>query len=245
MATGRPLAVVTGASAGIGEACARHLSRAGFDLLLGARREERLQPLAAELGARYRVLDVTDPVSVSEFCQGVEELAVLVNNAGGARGLEPIEQTVPENWSWMWEVNVMGLVRMTKALIPALERSGRGLILNLSSIAAMEVYEGGAGYTAVKHAVRAISRTLRLELVGRPIRITELCPGLVRTDFSINRFQGDAERAERVYAGVDALTADDVAEVVVFAATRPPNVDLDEIVIRPVQQATSYKVARR
>jgi NADP-dependent 3-hydroxy acid dehydrogenase YdfG len=242
---GRPLAVVTGASSGIGEAVARRLHAEGFDLLLGARRDAVLAPLAAELGAGWRHLDVADQGSVAGFCQGVEELAVLVNNAGGARGLDPVEAAPLEDWRWMWEVNVLGLVAMTRQLIPALERSGRGIVVNISSTAAFEVYEGGAGYTSAKHAVHAISRTLRLELAGRPIRVTEVCPGMVETDFSLNRFRGDAGRAAQVYRGVAALTAADVADVVAFAATRPPHVDLDQIVMRPVQQAASHKVARR
>ena len=240
----RPLAVVTGASAGIGEAVARRLAAEGFDLLLGARREQLLAPLATELGASWRRLDVADAASVRDFCAGVDELAVLVNNAGGARGLDPLESAPLDDWRWMWEVNVLGLVAMTRALIPALERSGRGLVVNISSTAAFEVYEGGGGYTAAKHAVHAISRTLRLELAGRPIRVTEVCPGMVETDFSLNRFAGDRERAAQVYRGVTPLTAADVAEVVAFAATRPAHVDLDQIVMRPVQQAASHKVVR-
>ncbi len=242
---GRPLAVVTGASSGIGEAVARRLHAEGFDLLLGARREQLLEPLAAELGAGWRRLDVADEDSVAEFSEGVRELAVLVNNAGGARGLDPVEQAPLDDWRWMWEVNVLGLVAMTRSLIPALERSGRGIVVNISSTAAFEVYEGGGGYTAAKHAVHAISRTLRLELAGRPVRVTEVCPGMVETDFSLNRFRGDAGRAAQVYRGVEPLTAADVADVVAFAATRPAHVDLDQIVMRPVRQAASHKVARR
>ena len=242
---GRPLAVITGASSGIGEAVARRLHAEGFELLLGARREQLLEPLAAELGARWRRLDVADEDSVAEFCEGVRELAVLVNNAGGARGLDPVEQAPLDDWRWMWEVNVLGLVAMTRSLIPALERSGRGIVVNISSTAAFEVYEGGGGYTAAKHAVHAISRTLRLELAGRPVRVSEVCPGMVETDFSLNRFRGDAGRAAQVYRGVEPLTAADVADVVAFAATRPAHVDLDQIVMRPVQQAASHKVARR
>lgn len=240
----RPLAVVTGASAGIGAAVARRLAAAGFDLLLGARRAPLLEALAAELGARWSPLDVADPDSVGRFCDGVDELAVLVNNAGGARGLDPLESAPLEDWRWMWEVNVLGLVDMTKRLLPALERSARGIVINISSTAALEVYEGGGGYTAAKHAVHAVCQTLRLELAGRPIRVTEVCPGMVETDFSLNRFGGDAARAGTVYRGVTPLTAADVAEVVAFAATRPPHVDLDEIVMRPVQQASAYKVVR-
>lgn len=242
---GAPLAVVTGASGGIGEAIARRLGAEGFRLLLGARSIDRLRVLADELGAAYRPLDVADSASVAQFCAGVDELAVLVNNAGGARGLDPVESAPLDDWRWMWEVNFLGLVAMTQTLLPALERSGRGIVINMSSTAAHEVYEGGGGYTAVKHAVHALSRTLRLELAGRPVRVTEVSPGMVQTDFSLHRFRGDAERAGAVYAGVEALTAADVADVVAFAATRPPHVDLDEIIMRPVQQAASHKVARR
>lgn len=242
---GAPLAVVTGASGGIGEAIARRLGAEGFRLLLGARSIDRLRVLAEELGATCRPLDVADSASVAQFCAGVDELAVLVNNAGGARGLDPVESAPLDDWRWMWEVNFLGLVAMTQTLLPALERSGRGIVINISSTAAHEVYEGGGGYTAVKHAVHALSRTLRLELAGRPVRVTEVSPGMVQTDFSLHRFRGDAKRAEAVYAGVEALTAEDVADVVAFAATRPPHVDLDEIIMRPVQQAASHKVVRR
>jgi hypothetical protein len=241
----RPLAVVTGASAGIGEAIARRLSAVGFRLLLGARRLELLEPLAAELGGEARRLDVSDQASVDGFCSRVTDLAVLVNNAGGARGADEVASADPDDLRWMWEVNVMGLVAMTRALLPALERSGGGHVVNLSSTAGLEVYEGGGGYTAVKHAVHAISQTLRLELVGKPVRITEVCPGMVETDFSRNRYKGDREKAAAVYAGVDPLTAADVADVVAFAVTRPQRVNLDQIVMRPLAQASARKVVRQ
>ncbi|MHB8324092.1 MAG: SDR family oxidoreductase [Candidatus Dormibacteria bacterium] len=241
----RPLAVISGASAGIGEAIARRLAGEGFRVLLGARRLELLEPLAAELGGRARQLDVSDQASVDSFCAGVEEAAVLVNNAGGARGLEPVAEADLAHWRWMWEVNVLGLVALTKALLPALERSGRGHVVNISSTAAFDVYEGGAGYTAAKHAVHAVNQTLRLELAGQPVRVTEVCPGMVQTDFSRNRFPGDQERADAVYAGVEPLTAADVADVVAFAVTRPAHVNLDQIVMRPLLQASTQKVVRR
>lgn len=240
----RPLAVVTGASAGIGEAISRRLSEEGFRILLGARRLDRLEVIAAEIGGEARQLDVTSGESIRDFCAGIEEVAVLVNNAGGARGLEPVESAQLDEWRWMWEVNVLGLVAMTKALLPALERSGRGHVVNLSSTAAVEVYEGGAGYTAAKHGVNAITKTLRLELAGRPVRITEVCPGMVETDFSLNRFGGDRERAEAVYRGLDPLQPEDVADVVAFAVTRPFHVNLDQVVMRPLMQASSFKVVR-
>ncbi len=240
----RPLAVVTGASAGIGEAISRRLSEEGFRVLLGARRLDRLEVIAAEIGGEARQLDVTSGESIRGFCAGIEEAAVLVNNAGGARGLEPVASAQLDEWRWMWEVNVLGLVAMTKALLPALERSGRGHVVNLSSTAAVEVYEGGAGYTAAKHGVNAITKTLRLELAGRPVRITEVCPGMVETDFSLNRFGGDRERAEAVYRGLDPLQPEDVADVVAFAVTRPFHVNLDQVVMRPLMQASSFKVVR-
>ncbi|MHB8394139.1 MAG: SDR family oxidoreductase [Candidatus Dormibacteria bacterium] len=240
----KPLAVVTGASAGIGEAIARRLSKEGFRVLMGARRLDRLEAIAAEVGGQARRLDVTSDESIREFCAGIDEAAVLVNNAGGARGLEQIEAAHLEEWRWMWEVNVLGLVAMTRALLPALESSGQGHVVNVSSTAALEVYEGGAGYTAAKHGVHAITKTLRLELAGRPVRITEVCPGMVETDFSLNRFGGDAERAEAVYRGLDPLQPEDVADVVAFAVTRPFHVNLDQIVMRPLMQASSFKVIR-
>jgi hypothetical protein len=241
----RPLAVVTGASAGIGEAVARRLAAAGYRLLLGARRLELLEPIAAELGGEARRLDVSDQASVDAFCSGVTDLAVLVNNAGGARGGADVTAADSDDWRWMWEVNVLGLVAMTRALLPALEGSGGGHVVNLSSTAGLEVYEGGGGYTSAKHAVHAISQTLRLELVGRPIRITEVCPGMVETDFALNRYKGDREKAAAVYSGLEPLTADDVADVVAFAVTRPSRVNLDQIVMRPLAQASARKVVRQ
>ncbi len=241
----RPLAVVTGASAGIGAAIARRLAAEGFGLLLGARREALVAQLAEELGAEARPLDVADPESVARFCSGLRVVDLLVNNAGGAKGADRIEDASSDGWRWMWEVNVLGLMQMTRALLPALLRAPAGHVVNISSTAGIEVYEGGAGYTSVKHAVHALSQTLRLELAGSPVRVTEICPGMVETDFSLNRFDGDRERAAAVYRGVTALTAEDVADVVAFAATRPGHVDLDQIVMRPVQQATAYKVVRR
>ncbi|MGC2192171.1 MAG: SDR family oxidoreductase [Candidatus Dormiibacterota bacterium] len=244
-AEARPLAVVTGASAGIGEAIARRLAAEGFRLLLGARREEPIHRIAAELGAKGSVLDVSDEGSVAAFCAQADGAQVLINNAGGARGADSVAEADSAQWHWMWEVNVLGLMQVTRALLPALERSGRGHIVNISSTAGLEVYEGGAGYTGAKHAVHAISQTLRLELSGRPIRITEVSPGMVQTDFALNRLGGDPDRAAAVYRGVTALTAADVADVVAFAVTRPDHVNLDQIVMRPVQQASAYKTTCR
>ncbi|HVC38742.1 MAG TPA: SDR family oxidoreductase [Candidatus Dormibacteraeota bacterium] len=240
-----PLAVVTGASAGIGEAIARRLAREGYRLLLGARREEPIRKLAAELEAVGAVLDVSDEASVSSFCRLAEGAQLLVNNAGGARGADRIADSDSAQWRWMWEVNVLGLMQVTRGLLPELERSGRGHIVNISSTAGLEVYEGGAGYTGAKHAVHAISQTLRLELSGRSIRVTEVSPGMVETEFSLNRYGGDHERAQSVYRGVTPLTGADIADVVAFAVTRPAHVNVDQIVVRPLQQASAYKVSRR
>jgi len=239
------LAVVTGASSGFGAAAARALRRHGFDLLLGARREDRLTTLAEELGVGWRRLDVTDDASVAEFCRGLERVDVLVNNAGNAFGAETIEAAEIEKWRAMFELNVLGVLRMTRALLPALVASGDGLVINVGSIAGFETYPGGAGYTASKHALRALTRTLRLELLGRPVRVTEIAPGLAETEFSLVRFDGDRERARKVYAGMTPLVAEDIGETIAWVATRPPHVDVDEIVLRPRDQATAMLVHRR
>lgn len=237
-------AVVTGASSGIGEATARRLAKEGFDVLIGARRTDRLEAIAAQTGARWKALDVTDQESVDAFVEGIESLNLLVNNAGGAKGFAPLAEIPDEDWDWMYEANVVGLARVTRALLPAVERSGDGHILNVGSIAGIETYEGGAAYTAAKHAVTAITETLRLELLGKPVRVTEVQPGLVETEFSLVRFGGDAERAAKVYEGLAPLTADDVADCIAWAATRPSHVNIDTIVVKPRDQARATKVHR-
>jgi NADP-dependent 3-hydroxy acid dehydrogenase YdfG len=237
-------AVITGASSGIGAATAEALAKAGYVPVVGARRVDRLQELVERIGGSAHVLDVTDPDSIAEFVDRITDAAVLVNNAGGALGLEPVADAIDEKWIRMFETNVLGSMRMTRALLPTLERSGRGHIVNVGSIAAFEVYPGGGGYTAAKHAVRAFTGTLRLELLGKPIRVTEVDPGLVETEFSLVRFDGDAEKAGRPYAGMTPLTAADVAEAIVWAVTRPPHVNIDQIVIRPTDQATATLVHR-
>lgn len=240
----RDVAVVTGASAGIGEATARGLAAAGFHVVLAARRADRLAKIAGELDATALTLDVTDPASVEEFSTAVENCRVLVNNAGGARGLDPVATASEDDWRWMWETNVLGTLRVTKALLPKLIDSGDGHIVTVTSIAAFEAYDNGSGYTSAKHAQSALHRTLRGELLGRPVRFTEVLPGLVDTDFSVNRFEGDAGRADAVYQGMTPLTADDVAEVITFAVTRPAHVNLDQIVIKPRDQASATRVYR-
>ena len=238
------VALVTGASAGIGEATARRLAEAGYRVIAAARRIDRLERLAAEIGGEARRLDVTDPDSVTNLAAGVERLDLLVNNAGGALGLDPVEESDDERWRVMWETNVLGLMRMTRALLPALRASGAGHVINVGSVAGFEVYRGGGGYTSVKHGARAVTRTLRLELLGEPIRVTEVNPGLVETEFALVRFDGDREKAASVYDGMTPLTGDDVAQCIAWAASRPAHVNIDEIVVRPRDQATVFHVHR-
>jgi NADP-dependent 3-hydroxy acid dehydrogenase YdfG len=243
-----PVAVITGASSGIGAATSVALGRKGFQIVVGARRIDRLKRVAGEEGVAL-ALDVTDQKSIDAFVREVSKrfgrIDVLVNNAGGALGLSPIEKSSDEDWIGMWQVNVLGLMWMTRACLPLLRKAKHGHVVNIGSIAGFETYKGGAGYTAAKHAVRAITRTLRLELNGEPIRVTEIDPGLVETEFSLVRFHGDRKAARAVYEGLKPLSAEDVADCVVFAVTRPPHVDIDEIVVRPVAQATAWMVARK
>jgi NADP-dependent 3-hydroxy acid dehydrogenase YdfG len=239
------IAVVTGASSGIGAATARQLAAAGFKVFLGARRLDRLESLAAEILGVAHLLDVTDPASVATFvAQLPEQVHVLVNNAGGALGLESIAELDEEHWLAMYQTNVLGLARMTKYLFPRLEASGDGHVVNMGSIAGLETYPGGAGYTAVKHAVRAVNDTMRLEWFGKAIRVTEIDPGLVETEFSLVRFDGDSEKAKKVYVGMQPLVAEDIADAVVWAVTRPAHVNIDQIVIKPLAQARATMVYR-
>lgn len=182
---------------------------------------------------------------MGEVSKKFGRIDVLVNNAGGALGLAPIEKAVDEDWIGMWQVNVMGLMWMTRASMRLLRKARNGHVVNIGSVAGFETYKGGAGYTAAKHAVRAITRTLRLELNGERIRVTEIDPGLVETEFSMVRFHGDRKAAKAVYQGLKPLSAEDVADCVIFAVTRPPHVDIDEIVVRPVAQATTWMVSRK
>jgi len=238
-------AVVTGASAGIGEATARALSAAGFSVVVGARRIERLERLAAEIGARALPLDVTSSESVVAFAAQIPEVQLLVNNAGLSLGLDPIESAREEDWRLMFETNVLGVMHLIRALLPKIEATGDGHVINVGSTAGFETYSGGAGYTASKHALRAVTKTLRLELLGRKVRVTDVSPGLVETEFSLVRFAGDEEKAKAPYRGMTPLAAEDVADCVVWAATRPSHVNIDEIVVRPRDQATSTRVHRR
>src|SRR4029453_14046554 len=242
------IAVVTGASSGIGAASTHQLARAGFHVVAGARRADRLEALAEEGGATTLALAVPRPARVGAFAAAVRDrhghADVLVNNAGTGPGLDPVADGRDADWQATLDTNVVGLLRVTRTFLPLLRAAPHAHIVNLGSIAGFEVYPGGAGYTASKHAVRAVTDTLRLELNGEPIRITEIAPGMVETEFSVIRFRGDQSRADQVYAGVQPLTPDDIADCVVWAVTRPPHVDIDFLVVRPVAQAASYKVAR-
>jgi NADP-dependent 3-hydroxy acid dehydrogenase YdfG len=237
-------AVITGASSGIGEQTALRLADEGFNVVLGARRIDRIEEIARKCGGRGLPVDVTDESSIDKFVAAIDSADVLVNNAGLAAGLDPIAELPDESMTVMFETNVLGLIRVTRALLPKLIASGRGHIVNLGSIAGFEVYPGGGGYTASKHAVRAISRTLRLELLGEPVRVTEIAPGLVETEFSVVRFAGDEEKAGKLYEGLTPLTGADIADCIAWAVTRPPHVNIDELVVRPIAQATARDISR-
>jgi NADP-dependent 3-hydroxy acid dehydrogenase YdfG len=223
------VAVVTGASSGIGEATARTLAALGFHVVAVARRTDRIERLADEIGGTAVATDITDDAAVTALVDRLNRVDVLVNNAGGARGLQPVAEANLDDWRWMWETNVLG----------------NGLIVTVTSTAAIEVYDGGAGYTAAKHAEGALHRTLRGELLGKPVRLTEIAPGAVQTEFSLVRFGGDEQRAEKVYAGITPLAAQDVAEAIGFVASRPSHVNIDQIVIRPRDQAGASRFNRR
>ena len=238
-------AVVTGASSGIGAATATRLAAEGFDVVLGARRMDRLSSLASSIGARALPLDLTDPSSVAAFADALDRVDVLVNNAGGAFDALPVAEADVDSWARTYEVNVLGTVRLTKALLPALRASGAGDVVFVSSTAGLISYEGGASYTAAKHGVHTLAETLRLELNGEPVRVVEIAPGMVRTEeFSLNRL-GSAEAADAVYRGVrEPLVAEDVADCIAWAITRPHHVNVDLLVVRPLAQAAQHKVAR-
>jgi len=238
------VAVITGASSGIGAAAARALAGDGFRVVLGARRLERLEELAAEVDGEAIALDVTDPDSVGELAARVPRCDVLVNNAGGALGLEPLGEADEAKWGTMYEANVLGTMRMTRALLPRLIESGDGHVVSITSIAGFEAYRGGAGYIAAKHAQRSMLRVLRLELLGEPVRVTEVAPGMVETEFSLVRFGGDEEAARRVYRDMKPLSAADVAECIRWAIAQPSHVNVDEIVVRPRDQAAATEVHR-
>ncbi len=237
----QPVAVVTGASSGIGAATAVALGAAGYEVVLGARRVDKLNDVAHRIGdaggsARVVELDVTDQDTVDAQAAAVAQCDVLVNNAGGALGMESVEGAVEDKWRWMYEVNVLGTLRVTRALLPAL-KAAKGAVITIGSIAARQNYPGGAGYNAAKHGERALTEVLRQEIAADGVRVTEIDPGRVHTDFSLVRFDGDADKAERVYQGVESLTAEDVADVITFVATRPAHVNIDFLQLTPIDQA--------
>ena len=236
---GKRLAVITGASSGIGAATARALAGAGFAVALGARREERIEALAGEIGGHARHLDVTDRDSVAGFAEWTESLggaSVLVNNAGGAKGLAPVAQMDEDDWRWMFEANVLSIGLMTRAMLPQILDQGGGHVVIMGSAAGVESYPGGGGYNAAKFGAHALTHNLRLELLGEDVRVTEVMPGAVRTEFGLVRFEGDEEKAEKPYKGITPLTAEDVAECVRWAVTLPPHVNIDRIDVKPIRQ---------
>ncbi|MEH0445648.1 MULTISPECIES: SDR family NAD(P)-dependent oxidoreductase [unclassified Streptomyces] len=249
--TASRIAVVTGASSGIGAATARELAAAGYRVVLTARRKDRIEALAEEItraggSATAYQLDVTDRAAVDEFATAFRTIGVLVNNAGGALGADPVATGDPADWRTMYETNVLGTLNVTQALLPQLVASGDGTVVVVSSTAGLGTYEGGAGYVAAKHGAHVLAETLRLEIVGQPVRVIEIAPGMVKTDeFALTRFGGDQDRAAKVYQGVaEPLTASDVAETITWAVTRPSHVNVDLLVLRPRAQASNTKVHR-
>jgi NADP-dependent 3-hydroxy acid dehydrogenase YdfG len=240
----RGVAVVTGASSGIGEATARRLAAEGFDVVVGARRIDRLQQVANDIGGRAIALDVTDTASVTAFCNEVPACNLLVNNAGGALGRDAVADADEEEWRWMYDANVLGVMRMTRALLPKLVASGDGHVVMIGSIAGHEPYVGGAGYNAAKFGLKAMTKVLRLELLGEPVRVTSIDPGMVETEFSVVRFHGDEAKAAAVYADMTPLRADDIADCIAFAVTRPSHVNIDTLVVMPRDQAAAAVVHR-
>lgn len=244
-------AVITGASSGIGAVTAQKLAEAGYHVVLAARRADRLAELATKIRgnggqAEAHQLDVTNRAEVDALAASLDRCDVLFSNAGGAVGADQVADGSPDDWRSMFEVNVLGTLHVTQALLPKLIASGDGTVVVMSSTAAFVVYEGGGGYAAAKHAEHALAATLRLELCGQPVRVIEIAPGMVKTDeFALNRFHGDAEKAAAVYQGVaHPLTDEDIADAVAWAVTRPSHVNVDLMVLRPRAQAAQHKVHR-
>ncbi|KQY20685.1 oxidoreductase [Cellulomonas sp. Root485] len=249
MSTSTPRrALVTGASSGIGAATVRRLRAEGWDVVATARRADRLAALAEETGATTVVADVTDDADVARLAEQVADggpLDALVNNAGGAFGLDPVESADLDHWRQMYELNVIGTLRVTQALLPQLRAGDGGDIVVVTSTAAHGTYEGGAGYVGAKHAERMLATTLRWEILGEPIRIIEIAPGAVATEeFSMVRFDGDSERAAAVYAGYEPLVADDIADAIAWSLSRPAHVNIDLLVVRPRAQASNNRIVR-
>lgn len=249
------IVLITGASSGIGEACARVFAQAGAKLILIARRNERLEQLAEQLSKEYDCesylipLDVSDRSAVQSAIETLpapwSEVDILINNAGLSRGLDKVHQASIQDWEEMIDTNIKGLLYMTRVLVPGMVNRGRGHVINLGSIAGHQTYPGGSVYCATKAAVKSISEGLKLDLLGTPVRVTSVDPGMVETDFSKVRFRGDSERANRVYQGVTPLTPADVADVIFFCATRPPHVNINDVILMPVDQASATLVNRQ
>ncbi|MDP9806909.1 NADP-dependent 3-hydroxy acid dehydrogenase YdfG [Trueperella bonasi] len=239
------IALVTGATTGIGAATVRALCAESFDVVATGRRSDRLERLSEETGCRFVAGDLTNDDDVAAIAEFAGNVDVLVNNAGGAVGLDSVAEGKVSDWQKMYDINVLGALRITQKVLPVMREHG-GDVVFISSTAGHESYVGGGGYTAAKHAEREIAKTLRLELVGEPVRIIDIAPGLVKTEeFSLNRFSGDMQRAEQVYAGVaEPLLAEDIAEAVRWAVTLPSHVNIDSMIIRPVAQANSWTIAR-
>ena len=247
MSDTRRKAVVTGASSGIGAATARALANAGFEVFCAARRVDRLESLAGEIGGVAVACDVTEEADVQALAATVgPRLDVLVNNAGGAVGADEVADASPDDWRQMFDINVIGTLTVTRALLPAMVASGDAVLVNMGSTAGRVVYETGGGYTAAKHALAAMTETLRLELLGKPIRITEIAPGMVATEeFGLHRFRGDQAKRDATYAGVrNPLVADDIADIVAWVVTRPAHVHIDLLITRPRAQAAQTKIWR-
>jgi len=245
------VAVVTGASSGIGAASAIGLAEAGYHVVLTARRADRLAQVESQIAeqggsAAVHVLDVTDRAAVDTLVASLDRCDVLLANAGGAVGADTIADSSAADWQDMFSVNVLGTLNVTQALLPKLIASGAGTVVLMSSTAGLISYEGGGGYVVAKHGTHAFAETLRLELFDRPVRVVEIAPGMVKTaEFAVNRYRGDAEKAAAVYAGVaEPLTAQDVADAVVWSVTRPAHFNVDLMVIRPRAQAAQHKVHR-
>lgn len=245
-------ALVTGATSGIGEAVARQFAELGVNLIITGRRKERLDKLSTTLSDKYDVkviigvFDITDRSACEEFVNrlGSDPIDILVNNAGGAHGVDPVYSGNFEDWDTMIDTNVKGLLTMTRLISPGMKKRNAGHIINIGSIAGHEAYPGGVVYCAAKHAVTAITKSTKMDLSGTNVRVSQVSPGLVETEFSVVRFKGDQEKADKVYEGVDPLTADDIAEIVVFVANRPDHVNLLDTIVFPVAQSAATMVAR-
>lgn len=248
------IAIITGATSGIGQATAEKAAEAGFDLIITGRRGDRLQALADKIRQTGREVlplqfDIRHPQKVEAAVQSLSgkwrEISVLVNNAGLAVGVAPIQEGILDDWERMIDTNIKGLLYMTRAVAPLMIARNAGHIVNLASIAGKEVYPGGNVYCATKHAVDALSKAMRIDMLKHHIKVTNIAPGMVETEFSIVRYKGDKTAADKVYQGLEPLTNEDIAETIIFAITRPPHVCLNDIVIMPTAQASSRDVDRK